>query len=88
MNWIYEISQSAPFAIKTTEAPSYRRVALNRMRHELAPSEYQKRALYQGFGIRDGNGIVFVSNIGEVYPSGFLPLAAGLYYAALAWPPA
>jgi radical SAM protein len=77
MNWIYEISQSAPFAIKTTEAPSYRRVALNRMRQKLAPSEYQKRALYQGFGIRDGNGIVFVSNIGDVYPSGFLPLAAG-----------
>jgi len=77
MNWIYEISQSAPFAIKTTEAPSYRRVALNRLRHEVAPSEYQKRALHQGFAIRDGNGIVFVSNIGEVYPSGFLPLAAG-----------
>ncbi|MDR7446997.1 MAG: radical SAM/SPASM domain-containing protein, partial [Armatimonadota bacterium] len=25
----------------------------------------------------DGNGIVFVSHVGEVYPSGFLPLRAG-----------
>ena len=77
MGWLYEVSQSAPFAIKTTEAPSYRRVALNRMRHELSPNEYQKRALHQGLGIRDGNGIVFVSNTGDVYPSGFLPLPAG-----------
>lgn len=77
MNWICEISQSAPFAIKTTEAPSYRRVAIGRMRQELSPNEYQKRALYQGFGIRDGNGIAFVSNTGDVYPSGFLPLPAG-----------
>jgi AdoMet-dependent heme synthase len=77
MNWIYEISQSAPFAIKTTEAPSYRRIALNRMRQESSPNEYQRRSLYQGLGIRDGNGIVFVSNTGDVYPSGFLPLAAG-----------
>jgi MoaA/NifB/PqqE/SkfB family radical SAM enzyme len=31
MNWIYDLAGSAPFAIKTTEAPSYRRIALNRM---------------------------------------------------------
>jgi radical SAM protein with 4Fe4S-binding SPASM domain len=31
----------------------------------------------RGFGVRDGNGIVFVSHTGEVYPSGFLPLRAG-----------
>jgi radical SAM protein len=78
MGWIYEISRVAPFAVKTTEAPSYRRVALKLMRDPgLAPTTEQRRALYQGFGIRDGNGIVFVSNKGDVYPSGFLPLAAG-----------
>jgi radical SAM protein with 4Fe4S-binding SPASM domain len=26
-----------------------------------------------GFGIRDGNGVIFVSHKGEVYPAGFLP---------------
>jgi AdoMet-dependent heme synthase len=78
MTWVYEISRVAPFAVKTTEAPSYRRVALERMRREATPEDdRQRRALYQGFGIRDGNGIVFVSNSGDVYPSGFLPQAAG-----------
>ncbi len=26
-----------------------------------------------GFGVRDGNGVIFVSHKGEVYPAGFLP---------------
>lgn len=28
-------------------------------------------------GINDGKGFIFVSHLGEIYPSGFLPLAAG-----------
>ncbi len=28
-------------------------------------------------GVNDGDGFVFISHIGEVYPSGFLPLACG-----------
>ena len=76
MEWIYDISQTAPFAIKTTEAPSYRRVALNRMR-EKGKQLHMAQDLRRGFGIRDGNGIVFVSHTGDVYPAGFLPLSAG-----------
>ncbi|HEX7958802.1 MAG TPA: TIGR04053 family radical SAM/SPASM domain-containing protein [Terriglobales bacterium] len=76
MEWVYDLSQVAPFAIKTTEAPSYRRVALNQMRKEQVPSRSSQN-LRRGFGIRDGNGIVFVSNTGDVYPAGFLPLSAG-----------
>src|SRR5215468_893560 len=76
MEWIYDRSQKAPFAIKTTEAPSYRRVALNRMRKKEVPL-HLSQGLHRGFGIRDGNGIVFVSNTGDVYPAGFLPLSAG-----------
>jgi radical SAM protein with 4Fe4S-binding SPASM domain len=34
-------------------------------------------SVYHGFQIRDGHGIVFVSNLGEIYPSGFLPLRCG-----------
>ena len=34
MNWIYKISNAAPFIVATTEAPSYRRVALLRMREQ------------------------------------------------------
>ena len=32
MNWVLDLVPEAPFAVKTTEAPSYRRIALNRMR--------------------------------------------------------
>ena len=78
MHWVYGLSETAPFAIKTTEAPSYRRVALHRMRREgLSQIEIQKTSVYRGFEIRDGHGIMFVSNQGDIFPAGFLPLAAG-----------
>jgi AdoMet-dependent heme synthase len=78
MNWVFDVSEAAPFQIKTTEAPSFRRVALNRMKKAgRASYEIEESSICRGFGIRDGNGIVFVSNQGYIYPSGFLPLAAG-----------
>lgn len=78
MRWIHGLSQNAPFAIKTTEAPSYRRVALNLMREDgQTASQIAQTPVGRGFGIRDGNGIVFISNQGDIYPAGFLPLAAG-----------
>lgn len=78
MDKIYDWTRTAPFAIKTTEAPSYRRVALNRMRAEgMSAESIERTPMYRGFGIRDGHGILFVSNQGEVYPAGFLPLKAG-----------
>ncbi|MGA7313691.1 MAG: radical SAM protein [Silvibacterium sp.] len=78
MHWVYDLAKEAPFAIKTTEAPSYRRIALNRMRGDgLAHNQIQRTPVYCGFEIRDGHGIVFVSNQGDIFPSGFLPLATG-----------
>jgi AdoMet-dependent heme synthase len=78
MNWIFDLAREAPFAIKTTEAPSYRRIALNRMRDSNTSSaEMKSSSVYKGFQIRDGHGIVFVSSTGKVYPSGFLPLSCG-----------
>jgi radical SAM protein len=78
MEWVMDLVPKAPFAVKTTEAPSYRRVAINRMRDSgMAASQMKKTAVYRGFQIRDGHGIVFVSNRGEIYPSGFLPLLSG-----------
>ncbi len=52
--------------VTTTEAPHFRRVMLER-----------RRGPGRGAGIRDGNGIMFISHTGEVHPSGFLPLSAG-----------
>src|SRR5438552_10254900 len=78
MRWVFELSRHAPFAVKTTEAPSYRRIALEMMRSSgEATAEMKHSSVYKGFQIRDGHGIVFVSNLGEVYPSGFLPLRCG-----------
>lgn len=78
MRWVFDLSQHSPFMVKTTEAPSYRRIAIEKMRASGKPSPEMKMAsVYKGFQIRDGHGIVFVSNLGEIYPSGFLPLRCG-----------
>jgi radical SAM protein len=78
MRWVFDLSPRAPFMIKTTEAPSYRRIAVERMRTvSMATPEMKATSVYKGFQIRDGHGIVFVSNLGEIYPSGFLPLRCG-----------
>jgi radical SAM protein len=78
MAWIYETSRIAPFTVATTEAPSYRRVALDRMRVEgLTGDQIKRTGAWRGFGIRDGHGILFVSNTGDICPAGFLPLVVG-----------
>ena len=68
MEWLYEHSQQSPYRVITVEAPFYRRVAT-----ELTPDEKTPRVGSTGAG----NGFVFVSHTGEVYPSGFMPLRAG-----------
>ncbi len=76
--WLFDLSRSAPFQVKTTEAMHYRRVALKTMQAEGMDDEAIARtSVGRGFGIRDGNGIMFVNHDGAVYPSGFLPLAVG-----------
>lgn len=77
-HWLYNLSKEASFAVATTEAPHYRRVAFMRMRAEGIPAtRIRETPVGRGFGIRDGNGIMFISHNGDVYPSGFLPLVAG-----------
>ena len=78
MRWVFDLSPHSPFAIKTTEAPSYRRIAIEEMRKaHVATADMKTTSVYRGFQIRDGHGIVFVSNLGEIFPSGFLPLHCG-----------
>ncbi|MFG6118129.1 TIGR04053 family radical SAM/SPASM domain-containing protein [Thalassobacillus sp. B23F22_16] len=90
--WLYELSKRVPFDIKTTAAQHYRRVVIqNKMREKQATGagiNYQD-ALMNGTtgqidglgrapkGVNDGNGFVFISHIGDVYPSGLLPIKAG-----------
>lgn len=86
-NWLYDLSQTAPFDIKATAAPMYRRVAIERKRAELgnsAPVTFQSAGFQYADGlnrptkgVNDGNGFLFISHIGEIQPSGFLPVTAG-----------
>lgn len=76
MLWLGAKARTAPFAIKTTEAPHYRRVMIEEMRRQDVKVPMSKLPISRGFGIRDGNGILFISHKGDVYPSGFLPVKA------------
>src|SRR5512142_280138 len=85
-NWLYDLSQRAPFDIKSTAAPMYRRVAIQRKRREAdgkpvtfqgAGFQYADGLNRPTRGVNDGNGFLFISHLGDIYPSGFLPLAAG-----------
>jgi len=72
--WVYDHAKDAPFHVGTVEAPHYRRYWIQRkMAEGTSLEEIGKMAGRMGFGIRDGNGVIFVSHLGEVYPAGFLP---------------
>jgi radical SAM protein len=73
--WLWACAGPGGPIVSATEAPHYRRVALQRRRTGEGGADH--RALRHGFGIRDGNGIMFVSHVGDVQPSGFLPIVAG-----------
>lgn len=79
LNWLWELNRGpeTTFAIKTTEAHHYRRIGVQRMLRRMSEEQIATTPFARAFGIRDGNGIVFVSHRGEVFPSGFLPLSAG-----------
>lgn len=80
---LWSHAQRQPCAIKTTEAPHYRRFVLEVLRREeksqLAGRLNHPVARRLTTGIGDGKGIMFVSHIGEIYPAGFLPLACGRF---------
>ncbi|WP_372479405.1 radical SAM protein [Halomicrobium sp. HM KBTZ05] len=74
MEWLHEVSEAEPFGLKTTEAPHYRRVTIDRERDG---DSGENDGLQRRTGIRAGQGFAFVSHTGEMYPSGFLPESAG-----------
>lgn len=90
-NRMYDLSKDAPFDIKSTAAPQYRRVIMQRQVAERRARERSEApspltagigfSLADGVGrakgVNDGDGFVFVSHVGEIYPSGFMPLSAG-----------
>lgn len=77
MEWLVSLNETAPFGIKTTEAPHYRRVAIQARRSGSGTEGNRPDAIGRRTGITAGDGFAFVSHRGDVYPSGFLPRAAG-----------
>lgn len=90
--WLYDLSKTAPFDIKTTAAQHYRRVVFQQKAREkvvdLSEIRYEDTltkdmaSVFDGLkrapkGVNDGNGFVFVSHTGDVMPSGLLPLIGG-----------
>ena len=85
---LYQTAKRGRFDIKSTEAQHYRRFLLQRRTEEKRKGNIRPLPLRLGLsttdgigraprGINDGKGFVFVSHLGEVFPSGFLPISAG-----------
>jgi MoaA/NifB/PqqE/SkfB family radical SAM enzyme len=78
LDWVARNGRRWPFTLTTTEAPHYRRVVIQRMQAAgRTAAEIHASPAARGFGIRDGNGILFIAANGDVAPSGFLPLTVG-----------
>jgi AdoMet-dependent heme synthase len=87
---LYDLSKRAPFDLKATAAPQYSRVVLQRKvaeRRNGATADIDVMtdgvalSLADGIGrargVNDGDGFMFISHVGKIYPSGFLPVPAG-----------
>lgn len=91
--WLYELSKKVNFDIKTTAAQHYRRVVIQQKMKEAKGQvdeiNYLDALTNQGLtgsidglgrapkGVNDGNGFLFISHTGDVFPSGLLPIKAG-----------
>jgi radical SAM protein len=71
------------FAIKTTEAPHYRRYVILHQHPSVwedpPMSAFEPPKPFSALGINDGKGVMFVSHQGKIYPSGFLPIECGSF---------
>jgi radical SAM protein len=90
---LYSLSKEVNFIVKITEAPHYRRYVIQQETKKQSggkkPSEVRLPSrLTRDFGpggsighapkgVNAGNGYIFISHTGEIYPSGFLPLSTG-----------
>ena len=82
LNYLYDLSLTSPFGIKTTEAPHYQRVVRQREADRLraglpAYAVERRQQLRAPRSVNDGNGFVFVDHLGNICPSGFLPMPRG-----------
>ncbi|MEP6592588.1 MAG: TIGR04053 family radical SAM/SPASM domain-containing protein [Acidobacteriota bacterium] len=90
LHFLRDLAPTVPFAIKTTEAPHYHRVLRQRLQTEAqAPGAHRGTATHDHAlmsapaqaratrSVTDGNGFVFIDHVGQICPSGFLPVVCG-----------
>lgn len=91
LHWLAAHAESAPYHVRTTAAPHYRRVVIQRQRAKAAapagePPTWTLTGAGYAFregqapvqkGVNDGKGFCFIDHRGNVCPSGFLQLSAG-----------
>jgi radical SAM protein len=81
LRFLHDLAPAVPFGIKTTEAPHYFRVAAQRAGQDQADRRVRRdspASLVRAHrAVTDGNGFVFIDHIGQVHPSGFLPMPCG-----------
>lgn len=80
---LWRHSQTQPYMVKTTEAPHYRRFAIQHQHSKSAgtasKSESERPKPFMPMGVNDGKGIMFVSHTGTIHPSGFMPIICGMF---------
>lgn len=77
--WIAEMEETAPFKIRAHLSP-----VLNRVRIEKRLRDGQRlddilrdEKIIGDFGLRAGNGLLFISHVGDIQPGPFLPVTEG-----------
>lgn len=91
--WLYNRSKTSSYGIKLTAAQHYRRVVLQQKAREqklennniidyedsiTSDHELEVIGINRATkGVNDGNGFIFISHIGDVMPSGLLPIKLG-----------
>lgn len=80
---LYRLAQLVSFKIKTVEAPHYRRYVLQQRAKLRKERGAEAAQTFTGSGIpgvmpvNEGRGSLFITNTGEVYPNGCLPVSGG-----------
>jgi radical SAM protein len=78
---LWNYAQKYPYGVKTTEAHHYRRFVLSQHGNpQQSPLDTARGRIQRApLGVRDGNGVMFVSHTGKIYPSGFMPITCGSF---------
>jgi radical SAM protein with 4Fe4S-binding SPASM domain len=77
---LWSQSKRQPYAIKTTEAPHYRRFTIQH-RNPSFPLSSESSPPFTSLNVNDGKGVMFISHRGAIRPSGFLPITCGAFPA-------